>query len=1582
MVYGGVFDLLLTIQYFSINQLTHNLLSFDRFFNFLMKNKDSGSKTQSSSIAPTSNLSWQSSSNSKYNGLIEEGYVKKTRKELYSVFSYIYSMAPNYEVLHNIVFYFRILQFFGPSFFFGNSFLWINGTIDQKTASLLTFSFHFLNINWKIEHSSLILLIYSLIILLFIFAIIQASKYYKAKANLPKYVIVLLSGFMSTLGHLIHPLAADVLFSQIGRLSHTELFFSVPILVLSIPFLLMAFFLYIQIVIMNQSLQIQPSSFMSLTSLSENIFTIITITINAIHGYSCQGGEKFLMILIGCIILMYLFALFIPFISGGFIKQSTNIDIVSCSLTGISNSILITIWFIKQKKLSIEIIFFSIVLFLFFRLVVSRLSNMLFLRRLDVLDDLLNNIEDFQKKITSPNLFVNIVKAGISIAHPIVIDFSIFEPAIELWPMNQYIWLVYAKLVAIYPELTQKLIWIYQTIWSYKIKGIASKTIKNEASNIIRQRESNLSSTLKEKITTINHLIQSAKLKLRHSWDIVIQGNTREVENSCISVYESIQRVETEIKHLFQQYPNNKFVTRVYSRFLLELKADVSGSNDMTEKTRLLSRGCNISTDRSHELGILAFALLPEKLQDNKREKSLTNDIGQISINDADSEDEGTMNTIENNTIIKNLIDDVIIPSISMIRFIQTIMFLLVVSLIIGGIIYVRMLILEFREPLPYIYNIANMRTYTFQMVTFTHRYVYQILGYMSISNRINGDPPVSLGYSWSIKSQLEYILGAATSCIQRVNDFRSFSGDDQIERAKTTIFGKNVDYLYYTTPENPSSTLLDLQQSAINIVVQLSNLVENGNSFNKSIINTSAILNPIRNVGTITNFMNNALNELINSIYTSGARINATCLFIKYSSIILSIFILLALLYIQIIMIQNDKSVVAKSLTLLPKNVVSNLVEHMKLLKHDESGSSSTKDSDMNRQEENILKVLSMGNTIRSSLGDLSGITMGTISLSIMLLLTLLLFNDLLESENSLLINSAPHLDYITGSYALTLGSLLSICALSIQRTDVRLIPFTEEGLLMNYKYRVNLSEYYYHMARYGGQRKGELPFEAFAEGLEEATKKVGCSNRMSFPTTLYEISDCFSPDLLMTEIFPGLEARLSPYLDYNLSISPADRMFTALFDLLIDPIYDTFLYPMFEKIIPTITRVMDQLFSMEISIGYIIAGVSLLVEILIHIQISTIDMHIRLVLGMLMHCPTNIVLSSNKIMSILSGDFSEKGSDTTTRDSQFFNNLNALLPDSIIICNNEEIIQFANNACLEMFKLSEDMIIGKQLSVLFREYNINESIHEMIQKIQNSKEVTIIMKGNNADKYLGVFTFINGNTRVFSLRDISRNIKYNSLIKEERQKSDSMLEVILPASLVKRVKNNEKNISFAVQSSSIVFIDIVSFTPWCSSNPASVVMFILNQLFKKFDSLISKYPTMNKIKCIGDCYMAAGGIFSEVNQPSVHAKEAVCFGLDAMDAVNELNSENNQNLQIRIGINTGGPIVGGVLGVGKPTFEILGSAINMAQQMEHNGLPMKLQVSRPVYELIYGDNFLIKERGEVDTKTGPIIAYIVSRK
>jgi class 3 adenylate cyclase len=147
-----------------------------------------------------------------------------------------------------------------------------------------------------------------------------------------------------------------------------------------------------------------------------------------------------------------------------------------------------------------------------------------------------------------------------------------------------------------------------------------------------------------------------------------------------------------------------------------------------------------------------------------------------------------------------------------------------------------------------------------------------------------------------------------------------------------------------------------------------------------------------------------------------------------------------------------------------------------------------------------------------------------------------------------------------------------------------------------------------------------------------------------------------------------------------------------------------------------------------------------------------------------------------------------------------------------------------------------------------------------------------------------------------------VAQAARCSGLVAEEHMRSDELHKTTLPESLVPRVRAGEQNIFFSVSSASIIFSDIVCFTPWCAKLPAQAVMATLNDLFMRLDEKLARKPTMTKIKCIGDCYMATGGIFSLKNP-----EEAATFGTEATQAMRGPGADRDESLEIRVGVNTG---------------------------------------------------------------------------
>jgi len=228
--------------------------------------------------------------------------------------------------------------------------------------------------------------------------------------------------------------------------------------------------------------------------------------------------------------------------------------------------------------------------------------------------------------------------------------------------------------------------------------------------------------------------------------------------------------------------------------------------------------------------------------------------------------------------------------------------------------------------------------------------------------------------------------------------------------------------------------------------------------------------------------------------------------------------------------------------------------------------------------------------------------------------------------------------------------------------------------------------------------------------------------------------------------------------------------------------------------------------------------------------------------------------------------------------------------------------------------------------------------------------------------------------------LRDESLLLQHQKEAEEAKAQSENLLFQILPRDIVIKLNRGETDISFVVPSATIIFIDIVRFSEYASTLIPELIMANLSTIFAAFDSLICKYPLLYKIKLIGDVYMAAAGLFSPDENPSSHAEQTIKFGLDVIQELEDLNMRLNANLQVRIGVNSGGPIIAGVLGTDKPVFDIIGDPINVASRLQSTDIPGRIQISQMVYDLISSQNFEIEQRGEVYLKgKGKTMAFFV---
>lgn len=228
------------------------------------------------------------------------------------------------------------------------------------------------------------------------------------------------------------------------------------------------------------------------------------------------------------------------------------------------------------------------------------------------------------------------------------------------------------------------------------------------------------------------------------------------------------------------------------------------------------------------------------------------------------------------------------------------------------------------------------------------------------------------------------------------------------------------------------------------------------------------------------------------------------------------------------------------------------------------------------------------------------------------------------------------------------------------------------------------------------------------------------------------------------------------------------------------------------------------------------------------------------------------------------------------------------------------------------------------------------------------------------------------------FSLFKSNKIIKSaNKTIAKEKERSDELLLNILPEDTAQELKDRGKVQAKKHPSVTVLFSDFKGFTSYAENLSPEKLVETIDHYFSKFDLIMEKYG-LEKIKTIGDAYMAVGGLSID---HSNQVKEMILAAQEMNTFVKQVQSDTSTQatFDIRIGINTG-PVVAGVVGTKKFAYDIWGDAVNVASRMESNSEPGRINISENTYQLIK-DEFECEYRGELDVKNrGRLKMYFVN--
>ena len=223
------------------------------------------------------------------------------------------------------------------------------------------------------------------------------------------------------------------------------------------------------------------------------------------------------------------------------------------------------------------------------------------------------------------------------------------------------------------------------------------------------------------------------------------------------------------------------------------------------------------------------------------------------------------------------------------------------------------------------------------------------------------------------------------------------------------------------------------------------------------------------------------------------------------------------------------------------------------------------------------------------------------------------------------------------------------------------------------------------------------------------------------------------------------------------------------------------------------------------------------------------------------------------------------------------------------------------------------------------------------------------------------------------FNAHELLARVNTHLTLDHLHRENERLLLNVLPASIANKLKQQVGIIAERFDDASVLFADIVGFTPLSARLSPSDLIESLNRIFSGFDELADHHK-LEKIKTIGDSYMVAGGL---IEQNADHLGATAAMALAMHENVRKLNTKFG-DLKLRIGLQVGN-VIAGVIGIRKFIYDVWGDTVNTASRLESQGAPGRTHVSETVFERLQG-RFAFESRGTIELKgRGPMNTYFL---
>lgn len=1366
------------------------------------------------------------------------------------------------------------------------------------------------------------------------------------------------------------------------------------------------------------------------------VFHIVNWKWSAVH-LAAMVGVMFLSTVGG--IFQSNWALFLDFIPGAAVFYLTtrqhlwgDIDQLVWTqslafLCGLLSIVLPTMVILKTGYYDILVFVFA-VLYFFFAMIFEKINR-------KIVDNTLEALERFEENANVSTLkeipyqqLMNMLRIGFENGSHVCHTWKLFELAFEVYPDDADIIIAFARYAAIYPDESWALHVASRKLASVKRGNIAVKNLLFQTKALIQHRDRALSKTLQRSLIKIQQKIERCRGQMKYAWECVMRDNIKELEGLAATVKTAEDEIMREYDQLCVAFPTSAHVASSFATFLADIVHDDERAHSFRKRSQSLRVGGRAKFERTYFNALTHMPNLPNEddhFRISKRDRPRLPDsssVADTTLRSDPSFSEGPQKELTNQRMyLESTVRAVRLPAMKYGPFIMAFFICVAIPVAsIPGMVLVTRQMEMGKDSIRIIGMGAQLHLAVSHVLYYTFQYVFSANGIVpTLKERFyNVYDPSKPQFEGKLPNY--FLEDDRVALIQWI---KSVSDDDNIMRAvlsdviimsqysdpRRILFGNNS----FLREEQGPSSVSELQitfQHLVAYLIAISTQIANCDP--GEMLEYPGLWTILRNSEIIMRYGDSFLDALILS----------TEQFLKdrekdYMTIILNMYaalILIAILVVAIIALrlEKEKNVVYNSFRALPKSAVAAVIEFFNSYSGKEHTSREHLD---NNPRENALRVLSArGDNHFGWIAKGGKVLLLGILYAAAILAIIYQQAEFLHSRTNVITEMVPlyadllriHIKYMISLVLLQLTSLSGVPEVSGTFTADyeallnRTIDLLQRAIIDSY----NL--------RFGNSNLGSSGISLVGDELSVLLSRTSHDPTQVFvPEVDIEILDRSSYDTgtqFLNRMFNQMIVQIrtgdngSAKYDYFPITAPE-------FDLagvwLLDTSYSGYAVDALLIMNETVDEMVHTYISSYLTIPFIC-----LLLFLIIVGIAIVPMFIKTseiaqwIPHLLLFCDPGVVLQSKPILKVLSNDFSSPETDENDERANFYEVIAGNMPFGVVLLCNRLLIQSINTAVENIVGKRADSLLGMDMKELFHPapgkekkllmfYQALEGALNKLRSPEIEADVEIVRDGTVVSLSLAIHSLsIIGELQtaptnregmailVLVMRDMTSIVHAREALEVENHRNEDLLAMVYPSPIVKRILSGEKDIKFSAPSVTVAFLDIVNFTPWCERHDPSFILGVLNRLYRHLDNALQLYPKLIKLRVMCERYVCVGGVFDEVTQHEEHAKQVLAFCIDAIETFRAVNRDHGESLAVKIGCNTGGPVIAGVVGGSQSCFDVVGPVVNIAKLMAETGVSDNIHVPDSVYQTIFDQGFVIKVHGDIMKDDRILHTYLVS--